>query len=87
MAIQIRERRIKELRLEELHEMLASAEALQDPKNYANLSREYKKLEQLVQKYQEYDKIEEEIQAEEFKDIKEELEKDINENEEGEEIS
>ena len=61
MAIQIRERRLKELRLEELRKMLASAEALQDPKNYANLSREYKKLEQLVQKYQEYDKIQEEI--------------------------
>ena len=49
------------MRLEELRKMLASAEALQDPKNYANLSREYKKLEQLVQKYQEYDKIQEEI--------------------------
>ena len=61
MAIQIRERRIKELRLEELRKMLASADVLQDPKNYANLSREYKKLERLVQKYQEYDKIEEEI--------------------------
>jgi peptide chain release factor 1 len=61
MAIQIRERRIKELRLEELRKMLASAEALQDPKCYATLSREYKKLEQLVQKYQEYDKIQEEI--------------------------
>jgi peptide chain release factor 1 len=61
MTIQIRERRIKELRLEELRKMLASAEALQDPKNYANLSREYKKLEQLVQKYREYDKIQEEI--------------------------
>ncbi len=32
-------------------------------------------------------KIEEEIQAEEFKDIKEEIEKDIEDNEEGEKIS
>jgi len=32
-------------------------------------------------------KIEEEIQAEEFKDIKEEIEKDIGDNEEGEKIS
>lgn len=61
MVIQLRERRIKELRLEELRKMLASAEALQDPKNYASLSREYKKLEHLVQKYREYDKIKEEI--------------------------
>jgi peptide chain release factor 1 len=41
--------------------MLASTEVLKDPKNYANLSREYKKLEQIVGKYQEYDKILREI--------------------------
>lgn len=61
MAIQIEERRAKELRLEELRRMLASAEVLKDPKNYANLSREYKKLEQIVQKYEEYDKVVREI--------------------------
>lgn len=33
------------------------------------------------------EKIEEEIQTEEFKDIKEEIEKDIKDNEEGEKIS
>jgi peptide chain release factor 1 len=41
--------------------VLASAEVLKDPKQYANLSREYKKLEQLVGKYQEYDKLLKEI--------------------------
>jgi len=61
MAIQIKERRAKELRLEELRKLLASVETLKDPKKYANISREYKKLEQLVQKYEEHDKTVKEI--------------------------
>lgn len=40
---------------------MASGDALKDPRNYANLSREYKRLEQLAQKYIEYDKLEGEI--------------------------
>jgi len=61
MAIQIKERKAKELRLEELRKLLASAETLKDPKNYANISREYKKLEQLLQKCEEHDKMVKEI--------------------------
>lgn len=63
MTILIKERREKELRLEELRKKLASAEALRDPKNYANLSREYKKLEQLTQAYKEQDRIAKEIEG------------------------
>ncbi len=40
---------------------MASSEVLKDPRNYANLSREYKRLEQLAQKYEEYDRLEGEI--------------------------
>jgi len=61
MAIQIESRRAIELRLDELHQTMASPEVLKDPKNYANLSREYKKLETLVRKFKEYDKVESEI--------------------------
>jgi len=61
MAIQIKERRVKELRLEELRAMLASADILRDPRRYADLSREYKKLEQLLQKYRDYDRTVKEI--------------------------
>ncbi len=42
---------------------LASAEAIKDPKNYAKLSREYKKLEQLVQAFKEQDRILKEIEG------------------------
>ena len=61
MAIQIKERRVKELRLDELRAMLASADILRDPRRYADLSREYKKLEQLLQKYRDYDRTVKEI--------------------------
>ncbi len=40
---------------------MASAEVLKDPRNYANISREYKRLEHLVQKYEEYDRLDDEI--------------------------
>jgi peptide chain release factor 1 len=63
MAILIKEKKAKELKLEELRGILASAQVLKDPKQYATLSREYKKLEQLVQKYQEYDKLVKEIEG------------------------
>lgn len=63
MAILIKEKRAKELKLEELREMLASSEVLKDPKHYAELSREYKKLEQLVRKYREQDKLAKEIEG------------------------
>jgi peptide chain release factor 1 len=61
MTIQIKERREKESRLAELHKTLASAEALKDPRRYAELTREYKELEQLVNLYQEQDRIIREI--------------------------
>jgi peptide chain release factor 1 len=51
------------LRVEELRAMLVSAEVLKDPKRYAQLSREYKKLEQLLQKYRDYDRTVKEIEG------------------------
>ena len=61
MPIQTQGRRSIELRLEELSKKMASGSVLKDPRNYANLSREYKRLEQLVQKYAEYDRLEAEL--------------------------
>ncbi|UCD04652.1 MAG: peptide chain release factor 1 [candidate division WOR-3 bacterium] len=61
MPIQTQGRRSVELRLEELSKKMASGSVLKDPRNYANLSREYKRLEQLVQKYTEYDRLEAEL--------------------------
>ncbi|MBE0432758.1 peptide chain release factor 1 [candidate division WOR-3 bacterium] len=61
MALQTKRRRAIESRLEELRESLASGELLKDPKNYAELSREYKKLEKLAQKYGECDRVAREI--------------------------
>jgi peptide chain release factor 1 len=63
MVILAKEKKAKELKLEELRKMLASAEVLKDPQQYANLSREYKKLEQLVEKFQEYDRLSKEIEG------------------------
>ncbi len=61
MAIQTDTRRTLELRLDELRLKMASADVSKDPKNYVNLSREYKKLEALVRKFSEYDRIENEL--------------------------
>jgi len=61
MPIQTQGRRSIELKLEELSKKMASGSVLKDPRNYANLSREYKRLEQLVQKYTEYDRLEAEL--------------------------
>jgi peptide chain release factor 1 len=63
MTIQIKERREKESRFKELHKILASAETLKDPRRYAELSREYKELEQLVNLYQEQDRIAKELEG------------------------
>lgn len=54
-------RKADEKRLHELSTMLANTEVLKNPKEYAMLSREYKKLEQIVQKYHEQDRINKEI--------------------------
>ena len=54
-------RKEKEIRLKELSKLLLSAEVVKNPKEYATLSREYKKLEQIIQKYQEHDRLLKEI--------------------------
>lgn len=54
-------RKEDEERLHELSTMLASSEVLKNPKEFASLSREYKKLEQIVLKYQEQDRLNKEI--------------------------
>lgn len=61
MVLQTKRRRTIESRLEELRESLASGNLLKDPKSYADLSREYKKLEKLAQKYGECDRLAREI--------------------------
>ncbi|UCF71605.1 MAG: peptide chain release factor 1 [candidate division WOR-3 bacterium] len=57
----IESRRVIELRLEQLHKAMASSDVLKDPRKYADLSREYKKLEALISRFREYDRIENEI--------------------------
>jgi len=57
------ETRVKEeARLKELSALLLSPEVLKNPKEYAAISKEYKKVEQILQKYDERDKIRKEIQ-------------------------
>ena len=52
----------EEARLKELNALLLSPEVLKNPKEYATISKEYKKIEQILQKYDERDKIRKEIQ-------------------------
>lgn len=54
-------RKDQETRFKELSKLLISPEIVKNPKEYAILTREYKKLEQLIQKYQEQDRIVKEI--------------------------
>lgn len=51
----------KENRFKELSELLLLPEIVKNPKEYAALSREYKKLERVIQRYQEHDRLIEEI--------------------------
>jgi len=57
----LKNRREQELRLKELNDLLVSQEVLNDRKKYADISREYKKLEQLITKYHAFDKAVKEI--------------------------
>jgi peptide chain release factor 1 len=50
-----------EARLKELSALLTSPEVLKNPKEYATISKEYKKLEQVILKYEESDRIRKEI--------------------------
>ncbi len=57
----MQKRQQEESRFKELSTLLADSEILKNPKEYAVLSKEYKKLKQIIQKYQEQDKILKEI--------------------------
>jgi peptide chain release factor 1 len=57
----LKNRREQELRLKELNDLLVSQEVLNDRKKYADISREYKKLEQLITKYHAFDRAVKEI--------------------------
>jgi peptide chain release factor 1 len=59
----------EEARLKELGTLLVSKEVLKNPQQYASLSKEYKKLEQLVNTYYTHDKL-----AREIEDVKHVLE-------------
>lgn len=51
----------KENRLKELNDLLTSPDIMKNQKEYARLSKEYKKIEQLLAKYDERDRLEKEI--------------------------
>ncbi|MBN2619934.1 peptide chain release factor 1 [candidate division WOR-3 bacterium] len=55
------QRKQEENRLKELSTLLANPDTVRNPKEYAELSKEYKKLDQLVQLYYERDRIKQEI--------------------------
>lgn len=57
----MKNRREQELRLKELNDLLVSQDIMNDRKKYADVSREYKKLEKLMNKYQYFDKTTKEI--------------------------
>uniref|UniRef100_A0A7C6AFL2 Peptide chain release factor 1 n=1 Tax=candidate division WOR-3 bacterium TaxID=2052148 RepID=A0A7C6AFL2_UNCW3 len=65
------DRKEKEAELKKLQDLLSSGEVLKNPKEYANISKQYKKIQQLLQKYEEHEKITKEI-----KDIEELLKSD-----------
>jgi len=52
----------EETRLKELSALLLSPEVLKNPKEYAAISKEYKKIEQILQRYEKRDKIRKEIE-------------------------
>ena len=57
----MKNRHKKEVRLKELGALLLSPEVLKNPKQYATISKEYKKLKQIIQQYEARDKILKEI--------------------------
>lgn len=54
-------RKENETRFKELSTLLLSGEILKNPKEYAAISKEYKKLEQIIQKHKKHDRILKEI--------------------------
>lgn len=60
-GIQLGKREENETRFKELSALLSSKEILKNPREYATISKEYKKLEKLIQKYQRHDRILREI--------------------------
>ncbi|MEO0128744.1 MAG: peptide chain release factor 1 [candidate division WOR-3 bacterium] len=61
MALSLTDRKEKEAELKKLQDLLSSGEVLKNPKEYANISKQYKKIQQLLLKYQEYEKTTKEI--------------------------
>jgi len=59
--ITLLDRKEKEEELKRLQNLLSSNEILKNPKEYANISRQYKKIQQLLQKYEEHNRITKEI--------------------------
>ncbi|MEO0095444.1 MAG: peptide chain release factor 1 [candidate division WOR-3 bacterium] len=55
------DRKEKEAELKKLQDLLSSEEVMKNPKKYAHISREYKKIQQLLQKYEEHERITKEI--------------------------
>ncbi len=68
------DRKEKEEELKHLQDLLSSNTLLQNPKEYANVSRQYKKIQQMLQKYDEYERI-----IKEINDIEEMLDDDNSE--------
>ncbi len=67
MALSLTDRKEKEAELKKLQDLLSSSEVLKNPKEYASISKQYKKIQQLLQKYEEHEKITKEIK--EIEDI------------------
>ena len=67
----MKERIEKEKKLKELSKLLLSPDILKNPKEYAAISKEYKKLEQIIQRYKEQDKL-----LKEINEVREMLESD-----------
>lgn len=55
------DREAKEAELKRLQELLSSSEVLKNPREYANISKQYKKIQQLLQMYEEHERITKEI--------------------------
>lgn len=58
----MKNRQEHEKRLKEINELLASPAVFKNPKEYGKLSKEHKKLEQIVKQYREHDRILKEIE-------------------------
>ncbi|MGB9720721.1 MAG: peptide chain release factor 1 [bacterium] len=55
------DRKEKEEELKQLQNLLSSNDLLKNPREYANVSRKYKKIQELLQKYEEYERLSKEI--------------------------